>query len=159
EPHSGALSGSPDAWPRPADKASIAVLPFKNMTGDPEQDYFVDGLVEDITRALSRIHWLFVVACNSSLAYKDRTVDPRDVGRRLGVRYVLAGSIRRASNRLRIGGEVVDVTTGGPIWADRYEGALENVFELQDDITSSTIAAIAPKMLHIEIARARAKPT
>jgi TolB-like protein/class 3 adenylate cyclase len=152
-------SGSADAWPAPADKASIAVLPFKNMTGDPEQDYFVDGLVEDITAALSRIHWLFVVACNSSLAYKGRAVNARDVGRQLGVRYVLVGSIRKASNRVRIGGEVVDVTTGGPIWADRYEGAVENVFELQDNITSNIITAIAPKMLNIEMARARAKPT
>jgi adenylate cyclase len=148
-----------DARSARPDKASIAVLPFKNMTGDPEQDYFVDGLVEDITTALSRISWLFVVACGSSFAYKGRVVDPRNVGRDLGVRYVLVGSIRKASNRLRISGEVVDVVTGGPIWADRFEGALEDVFDLQDNITSSVIPAIAPKVLQVEIARAQAKPT
>jgi TolB-like protein/class 3 adenylate cyclase len=141
------------------DKASIAILPFKNMTGDHDQDYFIDGLVEDITTALSRIPWLFVVACNSSSAYKGRAVDAREVGRQLGVRYVLVGSIRKAGNRVRISGEVVDVMTGGPIWADRYEGALEDVFDLQDNITSSVIPAIAPKVLHVEIARAQAKPT
>src|SRR4029079_13235400 len=97
--------------PAPIEKASIAILPFKNMTGDPEQDYFVDGLVEDITTALSRIPWLFVVACGSSFAYKGRAVDARTVGGELGVRYVLVGSIRKASDRLRISGEVVDVTT------------------------------------------------
>jgi TolB-like protein len=148
-----------DGLPARPDKASIVVLPFKNMTGDPEQDYFVDGLVEDITTALSRISWLFVVACGSSFAYKGRTVDARGVGRELGVRYVLIGSIRKAGNRLRISGEVVDVVTGGPVWADRYEGALEDVFDLQDNITSSVIPAIAPKVLHVEIARAQAKPT
>jgi len=148
-----------DGRPALPDKASIAILPFKNMTGDPEQDYFVDGLVEDITTALSRIPWLFVVACNSSFAYKDRAVDAREVGRQLGVRYVLVGSIRKASNRVRISGEVIDVMTGGPIWADRYEGALEDVFDLQDNITSSVIPAIAPKVLHVEFARAQAKPT
>src|SRR5262245_31088250 len=129
------------------------------MTGDPEQDYFVDGLVEDITTALSRIPWLFVVACGSSFAYKGRAVDARTVGRELGVRYILVGSIRKAGDRLRISGEVVDVTTGGPIWADRYEGALVDVFDLQDNITSSIIPAIAPKVLQVEIARAQAKPT
>ena len=159
-PASGALAASTvDARPARPDKASIAVLPFKNMTGDPEQDYFVDGLVEDITTALSRISWLFVVACSSSFAYKGRAADPRSVGRELGVRYVLVGSIRKASARLRISGEVVDVMTGGPIWADRFEGALEDVFDLQDNITSSVIPAIAPKVLHVEIARAQAKPT
>ena len=160
EPPSGASDASlVDARSARPDKASIAILPFKNMTGDPEQDYFVDGLVEDITSALSKLPWLFVVACGSSFAYKGRTVDARKAGRELGVRYVLVGSIRKASNRLRISGEVVDVTTGGPIWADRYEGALEDVFDLQDNITSSVIPAIAPKVLRIEIARAQAKPT
>jgi adenylate cyclase len=143
----------------PSDKASIAVLPFRNMTSDPEQDYFVDGLVEDITTALSKGSLFFVVACGSSFAYKGRAVDARGVGRELGVRYVLVGSIRKSSNRLRISGELVDVMTGGPVWADRFEGALEDVFDLQDRITSSIIAAIAPRVLHIEIARAQAKPT
>lgn len=151
-----ATSATPAAF---SDKASIAVLPFKNMTGDPDQDYFVDGLVEDITIALSRVHLLSVVACNSSLAYKGRTVDAREAGRQLGVRYVLVGSVRKAGSRVRISGEVVDATTGGAIWADRIEGALEDVFDLQDNITSSIIPVIAPKVLQVEIARAQSKPT
>jgi adenylate cyclase len=159
-PASGAPDPSTvDAQSAPSEKASIAILPFKNMTSDPEQDYFVDGLVEDITTALSRIPWLFVVAGSPSFAYKGRAVDARKVGHELGVRYVLVGSIRKDSNRLRISGEVVDVMTGGRIWADRYEGALKDVFDLQDNITSSVIPAIAPKVLHVEIARAQAKPT
>ncbi|MBI2736150.1 MAG: adenylate/guanylate cyclase domain-containing protein [Rhodospirillales bacterium] len=158
-PPFGAPSGSASAWPARVDKGSIAVLPFKNLTGDPEHEYFVDGLVEDITTALSRISWLFVIPCGSSFAYKGSAVDAREVGRELGVRYVLVGSIRRASNRLRISGEVIDVVTGGHIWADRFEGALEDVFDLQDNITSSVIPAIVPQVLHVEIARAQAKPT
>lgn len=160
----GTTSGMPaaatmDAPRTSPEKASIAVLPFKNMTDDPEQDYFVDGLVEDITRALSRNSWLFVVACGSSFAYKGHALDARKIGRELNVRYVLVGSIRKAGNRLRIGGEVVDVVTGGSIWTDRYEGALEDVFDFQDSITSSVIAVIGPKVLHLEIARAQVKPT
>jgi TolB-like protein len=158
-PPFSAPPGSASAWPTPADKGTIAVLPFKNLTGDPEHEYFVDGLVEDITRALSRISWLFVIPCGSSFAYKGSAVDARKVGRELGVRYVLVGSIRKASNRLRISGEVIDVVTGGHIWADRFEGALEDVFDLQDKITSSVIPAIVPQVLYVEIARAQAKPT
>ena len=142
-----------------SDKPSIAVLPFKNMSGDPEQEYFVDGLVEDITTALSRVSWLFVIARNSSFTYKGRVVDVRQVGRQLGVRYVLEGSVRKAGDRLRIGAQLIDTVTGNHIWADRYDGALADVFDLQDSITSNVVAVIAPKVQQAEIARAQAKST
>ena len=129
------------------------------MSGDVEQEYFVDGLVEDITTALSRISAFFVVARNSSFTYKGRTVDVRQIGRELGVRYVLEGSVRKSGGRLRITGQLVDTTTGNHIWADRYEGALEDVFDLQDRVTSSVVAVIEPKVRLAEIARAQAKPT
>ena len=141
------------------DKPSVAVMPFQNMSGDVEQEYFVDGLVEDIITALSRISAFFVVARNSSFAYKGRAVDVRQIGRELGVRYVLEGSVRKSGGRLRITGQLVDTTTGNHIWADRYEGALEDVFDLQDRITSSVVAVIEPKVRLAEIARAQAKPT
>jgi TolB-like protein/class 3 adenylate cyclase len=141
------------------DKPSIAVLPFKNMGGDPEQEYFVDGLVEDITTALSRISSFFVIARNSAFTYKDRVVDVRQVGRELGVRYVLEGSVRKAGNQLRITGQLVDAGTGNHIWANRYDGALADIFHLQDSITSNVVAVIAPKVLQAEITRAQAKPT
>jgi TolB-like protein len=141
------------------DKPSVAVLPFQNMSGDVEQEYFVDGLVEDITTALSRISAFFVVARNSSFTYKGRTVDVRQIGRELGVRYVLEGSVRKSGGRLRITGQLVDTTTGNHIWADRYEGALEDVFDLQDRITSSVVAVIEPKVRQAEITRAQAKST
>ena len=141
------------------DKPSVAVMPFQNMSGDPEQEYFVDGLVEDIITALSRISAFFVMARNSSFTYKGRAVDVRQVGQELGVRYVLEGSVRKAGGRLRITGQLVDTTTGNHIWADRYEGALEDVFDLQDRITSSVVAVIEPKVQQAEIKRAQAKPT
>jgi TolB-like protein len=141
------------------DKPSVAVMPFQNMSGDVEQEYFVDGLVEDIITALSRISAFFVMARNSSFTYKGRTVDVRQIGRELGVRYVLEGSVRKSGGRLRITGQLVDTTTGNHIWADRYEGALEDVFDLQDRITSSVVAVIEPKVRWAEIARAQAKPT
>ena len=141
------------------DKPSVAVMPFQNMSGDPEQEYFVDGLVEDIITALSRISAFFVVARNSSFTYKGRAVDVRQIGRELGVRYVLEGSVRKAGGRLRITGQLVDTTTGNHIWADRYEGALEDVFDLQDRITSSVVAVIEPKVQQVEIKRAQAKST
>jgi TolB-like protein len=141
------------------DKPSVAVMPFQNMSGDPEQEYFVDGLVEDITTALSRISAFFVMARNSSFSYKGRAVDVRQVGQDLGVRYVLEGSVRKAGGRLRITGQLVDATTGNHIWADRYEGALEDVFDLQDRITSSVVALIEPKVQQVEIKRAQAKST
>jgi TolB-like protein/tetratricopeptide (TPR) repeat protein len=141
------------------DKPSIAVLPFTNMSGDPEQEYFADGMVEDIISGLSRIGWLFVIARNSSFTYKGRTVDVRQVGRELGVRYVLEGSVRKAGSRVRITGQLVDATTGGHIWADRFDGALEDVFDVQDRVTASVVGAIEPRLQQAEIERVGRKPT
>jgi adenylate cyclase len=141
------------------DKPSIAVLPFQNMSGDPEQEYFSDGVVEEIITALSRMRWLFVIARNSSFTYKGRTVDVKQVGRELGVRYILEGSVRKAANRLRITGQLIDASTGAHLWADRFDGGLEDIFELQDEVTSSVIGAIAPKLEQAEIDRAKRKPT
>jgi TolB-like protein/Tfp pilus assembly protein PilF len=140
-------------------KPSVAVMAFQNMSGDPAQEYFVDGLVEDIITALSRISAFSVIARNSSFTYKDRVVDVRQVGQDLGARYVLNGSVRKAGARLRITGQLVDATTGNHVWADRYDGALEDVFDLQDRITSSVVAVIEPKVQQAEIARAQAKST
>jgi TolB-like protein len=141
------------------DSPSIAALPFQNWSGDPEQDYFADGVVEDIITALSRIRWLFVIARNSSFTYKGRAVDVKQVGRELGVRYVLEGSVRKAGSRVRITGQLVDATTGGHIWADRFEGTLDDIFELQDQVTESVVGAIAPQLERAEIGRAKRKPT
>lgn len=141
------------------DKPSIAVLPFQNMSGDPEQDYFVDGLVEDIITGLSRFKSLFVIARNSSFAYKGRSPDIRQVGKDLGVRYVLEGSARKAGNRLRITGQLIDADDGTHLWADRFEGTLEDVFELQDRVTTSVVGVIAPRVEKAEIERARSKAT
>jgi adenylate cyclase len=141
------------------DKPSIAVLPFQNLSGDPEQEYFADGMVEDIISGLSRIGWLFVIARNSSFTYKGKTVDVKQVGRELGVRYVLEGSVRKAGSRVRITGQLVDATTGGHIWVDRFDGALEDVFDLQDRVTASVVGAIEPRLQRAEIERAGRKPT
>jgi TolB-like protein/class 3 adenylate cyclase len=141
------------------DKPSIAVLPFENMSGDPEQEYFADGIVEDIITALSRIRWLFVTARNSSFTYKGKPVDIKQVGRELGVRYVLEGSVRKANSRIRITGQLIDATSGNHIWADRFEGGFEDVFQLQDQVTASVVGAIAPKLEQAEIERSRRKPT
>jgi TolB-like protein/class 3 adenylate cyclase/tetratricopeptide (TPR) repeat protein len=151
----------PRRSPEPAlpDRPSIAVLPFGNMSGDPEQEYFTDGIVEDIIIALSRIRWLFVIARNSSFTYKGRAVDVKQVGRELGVRYVLEGSVRKAAGRVRITGELVDATTGVHLWADRFEGGLEDIFELQDQVTANVVGAIGPKLEQAEIERAKRKPT
>jgi adenylate cyclase len=146
------------ALPLP-DKPSIAVLPFQNMSGDPEQEYFADGMVEDIITALSRFKALFVIARNSSFTYKGRAVDVKQVGRELGVRYVLEGSVRRAANRLRITGQLIDASTGSHLWADRFEGAIQDVFELQDHVTESVVGAIAPAIERAELERAKRKPT
>ena len=135
----------PQSLPLP-DKPSIAVLPFQNMTGDGEQDYFVDGIVEEITTAISRLPWLFVIARNSSFTYKGRPIDVKQVARELGVRYVLEGSVRKAANRVRITGEPIDTTTGAHIWADRFNGALDDIFQLQDQVASSVGGAIEPKL-------------
>jgi TolB-like protein/class 3 adenylate cyclase/Flp pilus assembly protein TadD len=141
------------------DKPSIAVLPFQNMSGDPEQEYFADGMVEDITTALSRMRWLFVIARNSSFTYKGKSVDIKQVGRELGVRYVLEGSVRKANNRIRITGQLIDTVTGAHIWADRFEGGVEDIFELQDQVAASVVGAIAPKLEQAELERSRRKPT
>ena len=141
------------------DKPSITVLPFQNLSGDPEQEYFADGVVEDIIAALSRIRWLFVIARNSSFTYKGRAVDAKGVGQELGVRYVLEGSVRKYGNKLRITGQLIDATNGTHIWAERFEGLLDDIFELQDQITQSVVGAIAPQLERAEIERAKRKPT
>lgn len=141
------------------DKPSLVVLPFQNLNGDPEQDYLVDGLVEDITTALSCIRSLFVIARNSAFTYKSRPVDVRRVGRDLGVRYVLEGSARHAGNRIRIVGQLVDAATGAHLWGDRFDGTLDDVFALQDRITESVAGAIEPRLQRAEIDRIRRKPT
>src|SRR5215468_3247157 len=141
------------------DKPSIAVLPFQNLSGDPEQEYFADGMVEDIITALSRYRWLFVIARNSSFTYKGRAVDVKQVARELGVRYVLEGSVRKAASRVRIAGQLIDGSTGAHLWADRFEGALEDIFDLQDQVTASVVGAIAPRLEQAEIERAKRKPT
>jgi TolB-like protein/tetratricopeptide (TPR) repeat protein len=148
----------PRSLPLP-DKPSIAVLPFTNMSGDPEQEYFADGVVEDIITALSRFKWLFVIARNSSFTYKGRAVDVKQVGRELGVRYVLEGSIRKSGNRVRIAAQLVEGSAGGHLWADRFEGALDDIFGLQDQVTGGVVGAISPKLEQAEIDRARGKPT
>jgi TolB-like protein len=130
-----------------------------NMSGDAEQDYFADGMVEDIITGLSHIRWLFVIARNSSFTYKGRAVDVKQAGRDLGVRYVLEGSVRKAANRVRITGQLVDAETGGHLWAERYEGPLDDIFELQDRITANVVAAIAQELERAEIQRAKRKPT
>jgi adenylate cyclase len=144
------------ALPLP-DKPSIAVLPFANMSGDPEQEYFADGMVEEIITALSRIRWLFVIARNSSFTYKGQAIDVKQVGRDLGVRYVLEGSVRKGGNRLRITAQLIDATNGVHLWADRFDGLLEDVFELQDKVAISVAGIIEPTLRQSEIDRARRK--
>jgi TolB-like protein/two-component SAPR family response regulator len=151
----------PELRPPPSlpDRPSIAVLPFTNMSGDPGQDYFADGMVDDIITALSRFGNLFVIARNSSFTYKGRAVDVTQVGRELGVRYVLEGSLRKAGDRLRIGGQLIDASTGAHLWVERFDGALAEVFDLQDQIAASVVGAIAPRLEAAEIERAKRKPT
>lgn len=144
--------------PLPA-RPSVAVLAFDNMSGDPEQQYFSDGITEDIITALSRVKWFFVSARNSSFTYKGRSVDVKQVGRELGVRYVLEGSVRRAGNRMRITGQLVQAETGIHLWADRFDGEATDVFDLQDKVVASVVAAIEPSLRLAEIDRARRKPT
>jgi TolB-like protein/class 3 adenylate cyclase len=141
------------------DKPSIAVLPFQNMSGDPEQEYFADGIVEDIITALSRFKSLFVIARNSSFTYKGKAVDIKQVGRELGVRYLLEGSVRKAANRVRITGQLVDIASGAHLWANRFDGGLGDIFDLQDQVTENVVGAIAPAMEKAEIERAKRKPT
>jgi TolB-like protein len=149
--------------PRPTlalpDKPSIAVLPFQNMSGDADQEHFADGMVEEIITALSRMRWLFVIARNSTVTYKKRAVDVKQVGRELGVRYVLEGSVRRSGERVRIAGQLIDTTSGNHIWADRYDGALSDIFDLQDRVAESVVGAIQPSILTAEMDRsARKRP-
>ena len=139
------------------DKPSIAVLPFQNMSGDPEQEYFADGMVEEIITSLSRINWLFVIARNSTFTYKGQSVDVKQIGRELGVRYVLEGSVRRAAGRVRITAQLIDATTRTHLWADRFDGSLEDVFELQDKVAISVAGVIEPTLRQAEIDRARRK--
>lgn len=145
--------------PALSSKASIAVLPFQNLSGDPEQEYFADGMVEEIITALSRFKSLFVIARNSSFTYKGKAVDIKQVGRDLGVRYVLEGSVRKAGNRVRIAGQLIDSETGTHLWADRFDGTLEDVFSLQDLVTEKVVAALTPSLEQAEIERAKRKPT
>ena len=154
----GSTAGEHQPLPLP-DKPSIAVLPFQNMSGDPEQEYFADGIVEDIITALSRFKSLFVIARNSTFTYKGKAVDIKQVGRELGVRYVLEGSVRKSGGKVRITGQLIDAATGAHLWADRFDGELSDIFELQDQVTSSVVGAIAPRVEQAEIERAKSKPT
>jgi TolB-like protein/class 3 adenylate cyclase/Tfp pilus assembly protein PilF len=152
-------SGPSTAAPLPLpDKPSIAVLPFQNMSGDPEQEYFADGMVEDIITALSRTKQLFVIARNSSFVFKGKAVDIRDIGRTLGVRYLLEGSVRKAGSQLRITGQLIEAETGNHVWADRFDGALDQLFDLQDQISTHVVSAILPSVERQEIARSRRRP-
>jgi TolB-like protein len=149
------ISGVP---PLP-DKPSLAVMPFQNMSGDPEQEYFADGMVEEIITALSRIRWLFVIARNSSFTYKGRAFDVKQVGRELGVRYVLEGAVRKAGGRVRISAQLIDATTGAHLWADRFDGLLEDIFELQDNAAGSVAGVIEPALEAAETRRSADRPT
>jgi adenylate cyclase len=153
----GTESPRASSGPLLPDKPSIAVLPFANMSGDPEQEYFADGMVEEIITALSRIRWLFVIARNSTFTYKGRAVDLKQIGRELGVRYVLEGSVRKGGNRVRITAQLIDATNGAHLWADRFDGLLEDVFELQDKVAISVAGVIEPTLRQSEIERARRK--
>jgi adenylate cyclase len=172
-PKSSSISGNRDEGPEAengrgaplaaalpsADKPSIAVLPFANLSGDPEQEYFADGMVEEIITALSRIRWLFVLARNSSFTFKGRAVDVKRVGRELGVRYVLEGSVRKGSNRVRISAQLIEAETGAHLWADRFDGSLEDVFDLQDKVASSVAGVIEPALQGAETARSASRRT
>ena len=160
-PAASATEAAPAAKPALAlpERPSIAVLPFSNLSGDPDQEYFADGTVEDIITGLSRIKWLFVIARNSSFAYKGRSVGARQAGLELGVRYLLEGSIRKAGDRVRITGQLIEAATGTHLWADHFDGSLEDIFDLQDRVTARVVNAIAPKVEQAEIERAKRKPT
>ena len=154
-PAANSLLAQP-AWPEPV-LPSIAVLPFENMGGDREQDYFVDGIADDIITGLSRIKWLLVIARNSSFTYKGKTVDVRQVGRELGVRYVLEGGVRKAGNRLRINVQLVEAATAANLWADKYDCVVEDIFDLQDSITERVVGIVEPRVQRSEIDRSRRK--
>ena len=158
EPKLPSSASEHSALPLP-DKPSIAVLPFANFSGDTEQTYFADGIVDEIITALSRIPWLFVIARTSTFSYRDKVIDIRQVGRELGVRYVLEGSVRKEADRIRIMPQLIDASTGAHLWAERFEGSIERIFELQDKVTEKIVGAIAPKLQRVEIERTRHKPT
>ncbi|OKO85118.1 hypothetical protein AC630_06720 [Bradyrhizobium sp. AS23.2] len=153
------LSAAGEAFLALPDKPSIAVLPFQNMSGDPDQEYFADGIVEDIITALTRFKSLFVIARNSSFTYKGKPVDIKQVGRQLGVRYVLEGSVRKAGNRVRITGQLIDAATSNHLWAEKFDGGIEDIFSLQDQVTAAVVAFIAPAVERAEIERTKRKPT
>src|SRR4029077_5839818 len=158
-PADDAVNLGPPAQPLPLpDKPSIAVLPFQNMSRDPEQEYFADGLTEDIITGLSRQRWFFVIARTSSFTYKGEAVDVRNVAAHLGVRYVLEGSVRKADNRVRVTGQLIDAANGNHLWAERYDREFADIFGLQDDLTSRVIDAVAPHILVAEAARVQRKP-
>jgi adenylate cyclase len=154
----GSVGRRGDALPLP-DKPSIAVLPFENLSGDREQEYFADGMVAEIITALSRMRWLFVIARNSSFAYRGRAVDMKQIGRELGVRYILEGSVRKSGNKMRIAGQLIDTSTGAHLWADRFDGEFHDIFEVQDQVATSVVGAITPRLEEAEIERAKRKPT
>jgi adenylate cyclase len=156
--HAGASAPLPVAALPLPDKPSIAVLPFQNISGDPEQEYFADGMVEEIITALSRIRWFFVIARNSTFTYKGRAVDVKQVGRELGVRYVLEGSVRKAGNRIRVTAQLVEAETGNHVWAERYDRDLADIFAVQDEITERVVAAIEPELYAAEQVRSQSKP-
>src|SRR5207344_668947 len=155
--------GGEGAAPPPAltlpDKPSIVVLPFQNMSGDPEQDYFADGMVEEITTVLSRVRWLFVIARTSAFTYKGQARDLRQVARDLGVRYLLEGSVRKSGRRVRVSAQLIDAETGAHLWADRFDGELEEIFDMHDRVATEVVSAIEPNLRHAEIERSRRKPT
>ena len=152
-------SGVAAPLPPLPDKPSIAVLPFQNMSGDPEQEYFADGMVEEIITALSRIRWLFVIARNSSFTYKGKSADVKQVGRQLGVRYLLEGSVRKGGNRVRITAQLVEAETGAHLWADRFDGSLEDIFDFQDKVAIDVAGVIEPALEAAEVRRSAARPT
>jgi TolB-like protein len=152
-----AQSDKPPRLQAPRDRPSIAVMPFRNLTGESEQDYFVDGMVEEIVTGLSRIRWLFVISRNSTFIYKGQPIDVRTVGRELGVRYVLEGSVRRSGSKVRVTGQLSETETGASVWADRYDGEVGEVFALQDLLTMRVIGAVEPNLRKVEIERARRK--
>jgi TolB-like protein/tetratricopeptide (TPR) repeat protein len=155
----GAGAAQPDLVPALPAKPSIAVLPFENLSADADQEYFADGVVEDIITALSRMHWLFVIARNSTFTYKGRAVDVKQIGHELGVRYLLEGSVRKAGSRIRITIQLIEAATRAHLWAERFEGMIDGVFDLQDQVAASVVGEIAPKLEQAEIQRAKRKPT
>jgi adenylate cyclase len=153
-----ASRAAPEALPLP-DNPSIAMPPFENMSSDPEQEFFADGVTEDITTVLSKFRWLFVVGRNSAFSFKDKKTDLREIGRALGVRYVLEGSIRRAGDRVRISAQLSEASDGTQIWADKFDGVLTDIFDLQDQVSLDVVTAIEPSLRHAELERVGTKPT